>query len=116
MAFEKGLEVLDFLRGALVRKVREDTPDLTNRQMAILLTIYMDEPPHTVRGLAKHLNVSKPVVTRALDTLSEYGFVKRVKDENDKRSVMLQRTVKGSVYLRDFVDLIEHAKVPLAAE
>ena len=33
-------------------QVRAGTPDLTMRQWAILLTIYLDPPPHTVRGLA----------------------------------------------------------------
>ena len=50
-------------------EVRDDAPDLTMRQMAILLTIYLEPPPHTVRGLAARLQVTKPVITRALDTM-----------------------------------------------
>ena len=37
--------------------------DLSVRQVTILLTIYMEAPPHTIRDLAKKLKVSKPVVT-----------------------------------------------------
>ena len=29
-------------------EVRADVPDLTMRQVAILMTIYLDPPPHTV--------------------------------------------------------------------
>ena len=50
-------------------EVRGDAPDLTMRQAAILLTVYLDPPPHTVRGLAARLGVTKPVITRALDTM-----------------------------------------------
>jgi DNA-binding MarR family transcriptional regulator len=97
---------LDIWRGAIVESVRRDTPDLTARQMAVLLTVYIQPPPHTVRGLAATLNVSKPAITRALDRLSVLGLIRRKPDERDRRSVTVQRTVKGSVFLSDFADLV----------
>ena len=102
----KAVQALDLWRGAIVESVRRDAPDLSARQMALLLTVYLSSPPHTVRGLAAALNVSKPAVTRALDRLGEYGLVRRKVDETDRRSVLIQRTVKGSVFLREFGDLI----------
>ena len=89
--------------------VKRPDVDLTARQFTILLKIYLDEPPHTVRGIASSLNVTKPVVTRAIDSLSKLGLVKRVRDEQDKRNVFIQRTVKGAVYLTDLAELIEQA-------
>ena len=83
--------------------------DLSARQVAILLTIYLEPPPHTVRGLAATLDISKPAVTRALDRLSLLGFIKRKRDAEDKRSVLVQRTVKGSVFLSDFAELVMEA-------
>jgi len=105
----KAVEALDLWRGAIVESVRRDAPDLSARQMALLLTVYLTPPPHTVRGLAETLKVSKPAITRAVDRLSEYGLVKRKIDETDRRSVLIQRTVKGSVFLREFGDVIVHA-------
>ena len=105
----KAVQALDLWRGAIVESVRRDAPDLSARQMALLLTVYLTPPPHTVRGLAITLNVSKPAVTRALDRLSEYGLVRRKVDEADRRSVLIQRTVKGSVFLREFGDIIVEA-------
>lgn len=105
----KAVEALDLWRGAIVESVRRDAPDLSARQMALLLTVYLTPPPHTVRGLAETLNVSKPAITRAVDRLSEYGLVKRKIDDTDRRSVLIQRTVKGSVFLREFGDVIVHA-------
>jgi DNA-binding MarR family transcriptional regulator len=102
----KAVQALDLWRGAIVESVRRDSPDLSARQMALLLTVYLTPPPHTVRGLATSLNVSKPAVTRALDRLSEFGLIKRKVDDADRRSVLVQRTVKGSVYLREFADII----------
>jgi DNA-binding MarR family transcriptional regulator len=105
----KAVQALDLWRGAIVESVRRDAPDLSARQMALLLTVYLTPPSHTVRGLAITLNVSKPAVTRALDRLSEYGLVRRKVDETDRRSVLIQRTVKGSVFLREFGDIIVEA-------
>ena len=97
--------VLDLLRGAAVEGVRRDSPDLTARQLAVLLTVYVAEAPHTVRGLAAALNVSKPAITRAIDRLSELNMVRRRIDEADRRNVLIQRTVLGSVFVSDYAEL-----------
>lgn len=81
-------------------------PDLSHRQAAILLTIYLDPPPHTVRGLAARLNVTKPVITRALDTMGELGIVDRARDDRDRRNVIIKRTVAGALFLEKFGDLV----------
>jgi DNA-binding MarR family transcriptional regulator len=100
------LQALDLWRRAIVSSVRADAPDLSARQIALLLSVYLTPPPHTVRGLAELLNVSKPAITRAVNRLSELGMVKRKTDDDDRRSVLIQRTVKGSVFLREFGELI----------
>lgn len=104
------LDPLDIWRRAMVDNVRRDAPDLSARQMAALLTVYMTEPPHTVRGLAAGLGVSKPAITRALDRLGEFGLARRKTDPRDRRSVVVQRTVKGSVYLAELADIIANAQ------
>jgi DNA-binding MarR family transcriptional regulator len=86
--------------------VLDDEPDLSVRQMTILLTIYLNAPPHTVRALAQRLGVTKPVITRALDSMGKLGLVTRRRDEKDKRNVLVQRTVKGTLYLDRLADLV----------
>lgn len=87
-------------------QVQRQGPDLTMRQLAVLLEIYLVPPPHTVRGLAATLNVTKPVITRALDTLGEMGLVDRIRDDLDRRSVIVKRTVAGALFLEKFGDCI----------
>ena len=86
--------------------VLEDDIDLSYRQLTILLTIYLEVPPHTVRGLAQQLNVTKPVITRALDTMGKRGLVTRVRDENDRRNVIIERTVEGALYVEKLGDIV----------
>jgi DNA-binding MarR family transcriptional regulator len=85
----------------MVASVRSSSPDLTARQLAVFLKIYLEPgAEHTVRGLAAELNVSKPAITRALDRLEEFDFAKREKDTEDRRSVIGRRTATGSAYFR----------------
>lgn len=86
--------------------VKDDEPDLSVRQISILLTIYLEAPPHTVRDLARKLAVSKPVITRALDSMGKMELVTRRRDEKDRRNVLIQRTVKGALYLERLADTI----------
>ena len=95
--------------GPLAAMVRSHDLDLSARQMAVLLRVYIEPPPHTVRGLSVALGVSKPAISRALDALGRRGLIRRAADETDKRSILVQRTVKGSVHLRDFADAIAEA-------
>ena len=99
-------QALGLWHDVTLEQVRRQGPDLSMRQFAILLHIYLVPPPHTVRGLAAALNVTKPVVTRALDTMGAFGLVDRVRDDLDRRSVIVKRTVAGAQFLSDFGDLI----------
>jgi len=110
------VKALDLWRLSITESVRRESPDLSARQMALLLTVYLTPPPHTVRGLAEILAVSKPAVTRALDRLSELELLRRKIDETDRRSVLIQRTVKGSVFLREFGEIISAAASGLEAD
>jgi DNA-binding MarR family transcriptional regulator len=90
----------------LLAYVRSGDPDLTNRQMALLLLVYLKPGPHTVRGLAKALNVSKPVVTRALNRLGALGYLRRQRDDADRRNIFVAPTREGADFLEHFKSLI----------
>jgi len=92
----------------LINYVRSGQPDLTNRQMALMLLVYLTPGPHTVRGLANILGVSKPVITRALNTLGSLGYLRRVRDETDRRNVFVARTTSGQEFLDGFQTNLEH--------
>lgn len=89
------------LRDTVVALVRRDGADLSARQLGVFLTCYLNEGGHTVRGLAAELEVSKPAITRALDRLGELDLTRRKVDPLDRRSVLVQRTPKGSAFLRE---------------
>lgn len=87
---------------ALMDYVRSGAPDLTNRQMALLMMVYLTPGPHTVRGLARKLGVSKPVVTRALNTLGGLGYLRRERDQDDRRNIFIVQTNDGADFLEGF--------------
>ena len=94
-------QLVGILRDTVVALVRRSGPDLSARQLGVFLTCYLEDSAHTVRGLAAALNVSKPAITRALDRLGELDLARRKVDPMDRRSVLVQRTLKGSAFLRD---------------
>lgn len=103
----QALRLLSAVALAIVRdRGPKDHPDFTFRQLSILLTVYLEPPPHTVRALATRLGVTKPVVTRALDALGALDLLARRRDEADRRNVIIQRTVKGALFVEQLADLV----------
>ena len=105
-SFLSSQDALKLWHRVITRSLRELPYDLSQRQIAVLLCVYMAPPPHTVKNLAERLAISKPATSRALDALSTLDLIRRKKDEEDRRNVYVQRTVNGSVFLRDFADII----------
>jgi DNA-binding MarR family transcriptional regulator len=97
------------LRDTVVSLVRRDGADLSARQLAVFLTCYLNDGGHTVRGLAAELKVSKPAITRALDRLGELDMARRKVDPLDRRSILVQRTTRGSAFLRDLRKIMTEA-------
>ena len=107
--------MVGIFRDTVVALVRRDGPDLSARQLGVFLTCYLQEGNHTVRGLAADLNVSKPAITRALDRLTELDFARRKVDPQDRRSVLVQRTLKGQAFLRELRSIMQEASSPRRA-
>ena len=105
-------QMVGILRDTIVALVRRDGPDLSARQLGVFLTCYLQDGAHTVRGLAADLNVSKPAITRALDRLGELDLARRKVDPMDRRSVLVQRTLKGAAFLRDLRSIMSEATSP----
>jgi DNA-binding MarR family transcriptional regulator len=105
-------QALELWHRAALTLVRDDEPDLSLRQMAILLTVYLEAPPHTVRDLARRLGVSKPVITRALDSMGKLELLTRRRDEADRRNVLIQRTLRGALYVEALGDTVALRSAP----
>jgi DNA-binding MarR family transcriptional regulator len=101
--------MLNLFRDTIVALVRREGSDLSARQLGVLLTCYLQEGGHTVRGLAAELNVSKPAITRALDRLAEFDLARRKPDPADRRSVLVQRTPRGNAFIRDLRNIMASA-------
>lgn len=87
--------------------VRKNAPDLSARQLALLMSVYLEDGPHTVRSLAESLDVTKAAISRAVDRLVGYEYLRRGPDPRDKRSIVLHRTSAGIHYLQGFADIVE---------
>ncbi len=108
-------QALKLWRDVVFDQVLADAADLSLRQQAVLLTVYLEPPPHTVRGLAEALSVSKPVITRALNALGKLGLLARGRDADDRRNVLVQRTLAGALAVERLGDFVaaRHRELPL---
>jgi DNA-binding MarR family transcriptional regulator len=97
------------LRDTVVSLVRREGPDLTARQLAVMLICYLEDGPHTVRGLAARLEVAKPAITRALDRLEQFDLAHRRQDPRDRRSIVVARTPEGQAFLDSLRGMLEEA-------
>lgn len=103
-------ETLGLWQAVLLSLLREKLPDLSTRQLSVLLQVGLAPPPHTVRGLAAVLTVSKPAVSRALDHLADLGFVQRQRDQADRRNVLVSLRPEGAAFLERLAQLIERER------
>ncbi len=78
--------------------VKQSGRDLTLRQVAVLLVCQSSVRPQTVTSLARHLQIGKPAVTRAVDRLEEEGLISRKEEVADRRSIILLVTARGNAY------------------
>jgi DNA-binding MarR family transcriptional regulator len=92
----------EVLKDSLVAIVKTNAFDMTTRQLTIFLICYMNDGPHTVRGVAAALQIPKPTVSRAFDKLEHDNLLVRRRDKQDRRSIVVIRTAKGN---RSFQEL-----------
>lgn len=84
----------------IINMVSADGPDLTLRQLAVLLKCHehADAPgKRTVRNFTVELSIVKPAITRAADRLQgePFEFISRKTDPTDRRVVIMTLTAKG---------------------
>ncbi|WP_163000222.1 MarR family transcriptional regulator [Sphingobium yanoikuyae] len=73
--------------------------EITPRQLAIMGVAMSERYPMRVRDMAMSLNVSKPVVSRAVAALEGHGFVERRRGE-DGRDRFIVVTDAGVAFRR----------------
>ena len=69
-------------------------PQVTSSQMIILIRIYEKETTR-VGALSKEMHVSAPTITGVIDRLLRNGYLRRIRDREDRRAVNVELTEKG---------------------
>lgn len=102
----RSVRALAFWHGVTAAALKQMPLDLSARQTAVLLNIYLIHQPHSIKSLAEELDISKPAVCRAVDALENAKLVRRTRDKQDKRNVLILPTAKGTAFLNEFADII----------
>ena len=70
--------------------------DLTLRWYDVLVQLEEGERPLRMNELASRILASKSGLTRVIDRMEEAGLVRRVRPENDRRTILIVLTDKGT--------------------
>lgn len=99
--------------------VREDFKDLTYNDFHVIEAIGMQEPK-SMSTVAKLMDVTTGTLTKAMDGLTDKGYVVRERSQQDKRVVWVYLTDKGKAayaHHEEFHrDMIEKAKGQLTEQ
>ncbi len=69
--------------------------DLTYTEVHVLYELGKYNAPQPMNILAQDLSITHPSLTALVDRIEEKGYLKRVRDENDRRVIYLELTHKG---------------------
>ena len=84
--------------------VRPEGPDQSTRQMANLPQVYIAPLLQTLRRPADIPRIFNLAAVLSMKTPNHDRFAWRRRDESDKRNVLIQPKVKGSIFLSEFSD------------
>lgn len=68
---------------------------LTTKQIAILSLVYETGFCNSTKEYADKLKTVKPVITNSLNKLENLGLIERVKEQKDRRKIIVLPTDKG---------------------
>jgi DNA-binding MarR family transcriptional regulator len=88
------------LRHLILNVIRAAGPDLSCRQLAILMLCATIDETQTVTGLSEKLDIGKAAVSRAVNRLAMLGLARRKLNLNDQRSAFVVASSKGKALCR----------------
>ena len=80
--------------------------NITVSQWSLMALLYHREAD-TVREIARMIDLDAGAVTRLADRLEKKGFLRRMPDAADRRSVLLSLTGSGRRLVPDLADLVD---------
>jgi len=89
--------------------------DLSSAEGNILLHLFTQNDGVMQEDIVGQLDISKPAVSRALESLEKKGYVKRYKDTSDKRASRVFLTDKAQE-IRPKIEFIYNEVYSIAAE
>lgn len=100
---------LFFNTGRLIKEqscksINTGCPFMQTNQVSMLkleaIQLIENEEP-TMKRIAEYLHVKAPSATSLINGLVKSGYIKRISDPNDRRTVKMKTTDKGKIFLKN---------------
>jgi DNA-binding MarR family transcriptional regulator len=102
---------LELIRQAITGLLHQDGPDLTGRQLAVLLICGLESQPVAFGALAPRIGLNSRAIAQILNQLEKLGLARRIDHPSDGRMVLAEATEQG----RAFVQRVAAAMQPAAS-
>ncbi|PWR74542.1 MarR family winged helix-turn-helix transcriptional regulator [Methanospirillum stamsii] len=108
----KGKSLLDTAASDLVsmmmgvdKIIKKTNPELSNRDNMKywVLSLLERDGPQSMTSLGSQAHISKPYMTRLVDSLIQDGYVERNSDPHDRRVIIISITNKGELVNKKFL-------------
>ncbi len=74
--------------------------DLHSNEIGLLIFLkHYGKPKQTISDLSNAFGVTRSSITQQVSRLEELGYVQKIVDENDRRSVFVSLTIKGAGFV-----------------
>lgn len=90
--------------GRMIDWIEAGEPNLTDRQLAILMLAAWTVGPHKLKHVAELLRAPKAAITRAVSTLQDHGFARRAYNPDDRRQCYIEATDEGIAFLQRYIE------------
>lgn len=107
---------LSFWKDVTLDLSQKDRSDLTARETAVLLSVYLKRPPHTLDVLCYTLSLSRSAIREALAVLFSKGLLYQGEVDKKGGQCSIHRTVKGTLFLDDMADAVRSASEDLSID
>jgi DNA-binding MarR family transcriptional regulator len=78
---------------------------LTHPQYLVMVTLWQDDDPVSVRTLSERLKLEPPTLSPLLKRLQKAGLIERHRDPADERSLRITLTPRGHALREEAVDV-----------
>ena len=76
---------------------------------SVMIQLYYADSPKSVSDLADLLHMNNPQLSKILGLIEEKGFISRIRQEDNRRRVIVSLTKEGTAFIKKKISIFEES-------